>query len=241
MPRADTNPWIASVRPKFLYKNDGFCSISNIHPLIKKKLLHMQNSVFFKNNPRVPFFNVFMIFIYLHLLSLNHYCHSAEDLLLKIVQNLSHELNASNKHKWDLILVNQLLREVREAKKRGRKERRHKEAQAVLAAAAAAAAASSRNSSLRKDSNDEIISATQEKKLYHFDILVAVGVKVQKRARKSSGRNGKFDTILKEKDTCGICYFNFGACLKADNQQCGAEDLKSLKQIRVRLYYTLNQ
>ncbi|RWW17980.1 hypothetical protein GW17_00018058 [Ensete ventricosum] len=143
MPRADTNPWIASVRPKFLYKNDGFCSISNIHPLIKKKLLHMQNSVFFKNNPRVPFFN-----------------------------------GVSWCHQYFII---------------------------------------------------------SQKKLYHFDILVAVGVKVQKRARKSSGRNGKFDTILKEKDTCGICYFNFGACLKADNQQCGAEDLKSLKQIRVEL------
>ncbi|WOL06578.1 hypothetical protein Cni_G15312 [Canna indica] len=87
--------------------------------------------------------------------------HCYENLLSKIVQNLPHELSISNKHKWDCILVNQFLREVREAKKRGRKERRHKEAQAVLAAVAAAAV-SSRNSSLRKDSNNEIILATQE-------------------------------------------------------------------------------
>lgn len=54
--------------------------------------------------------------------------------------------------------MNQFLRDVREAKKRGRKEKRHKEAQAVLAAAAAAAAAaiasSSRNSTVRKDAED---------------------------------------------------------------------------------------
>ncbi|XP_009417636.2 uncharacterized protein LOC103998002 isoform X2 [Musa acuminata AAA Group] len=456
---------------KFDLENDGFCSISNIHPLIKKKLLHMQNSVFFKNNPRVPFFNdsanilcpsctqqrlscsctganhsldmtnldqlskakrmgilglspedeVEGEIIYLQARLLDNDVvvkHSYEDLLLKIVQNLSHELNASNKHKWDLILVNQFLREVREAKKRGRKERRHKEAQAVLAAAAAAAAASSRNSSLRKDSNDEIISATQESSIKvnaatgragfstasvprarealrssvaklssdkHSlafqmpDLLkdnalsceicmrtetilnrifvcssckVAVHLDCYRRLRNPiaswkcelcedlslpstspksqtdgkdrsaaiaqcglcGGATGAFrksadgqwvhalcaewllepkfrrgqenlvegmDTILKEKDTCGVCYFNFGACLKcsyghcqytfhpscaraagfymnakatgaslqhkaycgkhsieqreADNQQCGAEDLKSLKQIRVEL------
>lgn len=78
------------------------------------------------------------------------------------MQNLPQELDAVNRQKWNLILVNQFLREVREAKKRGRKERRHKEAQAVLAAAAAAVAASSRNSSLRKDANEEMISTSQE-------------------------------------------------------------------------------
>lgn len=57
--------------------------------------------------------------------------------------------------KWDAVLVNQYLCELREAKKQGRKERRHKEAQAVLAAATAAAAASSRISSFRKDACDE--------------------------------------------------------------------------------------
>lgn len=88
--------------------------------------------------------------------------HRCDDLIFKVVQNLPQELDDVNRRKWDLILVNQFLREVREAKKRGRKERRHKEAQAVLAAAAAAVATSSRNSSLRKDASDEIISAQQE-------------------------------------------------------------------------------
>jgi len=58
--------------------------------------------------------------------------------------------------------VNQFLRDVREAKKRGRKEKRHKEAQAVLAAAAAAVASSSRNSSMRKDAKEDAAPANQE-------------------------------------------------------------------------------
>ncbi|KAG1366994.1 hypothetical protein COCNU_13G007840 [Cocos nucifera] len=87
---------------------------------------------------------------------------TCDNLICEVVQNLPQQLDAVNRRKWDLILVNHFLREVREAKKRGRKERRHKEAQAVLAAAAAAAAASSRNSSVRKDASDEIISNDQE-------------------------------------------------------------------------------
>ncbi|KAM0926887.1 hypothetical protein ACQ4PT_003056 [Festuca glaucescens] len=74
--------------------------------------------------------------------------HRYEDLIVKVVQNLSRELNVFSKRKWDFILVNHFLRDVREAKKRGRKEKRHKEAQAVLAEAAAAVAASSRNSTI---------------------------------------------------------------------------------------------
>ncbi|KAJ6798366.1 Uncharacterized protein M6B38_211595 [Iris pallida] len=81
--------------------------------------------------------------------------HSCEDLIGKVVQKLPQELAALKKRQWDLVVVNQYLREVREAKKWGRKERKHREAQAVLAAAAAAAAASSRNPLLRKDANDE--------------------------------------------------------------------------------------
>jgi hypothetical protein len=83
-------------------------------------------------------------------------------LLAKVVHNLSRELDAFSKRKWDLIFVNQFLRDVREAKKRGRKEKRHKEAQAVLAAAAAAAASSSRNSALRKDVKEDMVPANQE-------------------------------------------------------------------------------
>lgn len=76
-------------------------------------------------------------------------------MIAKVVQNLSRELDAFSKRKWDLIFVNQLLRDVREAKKRGRKAKRHKEAQAVLAAAAAAIASSSRNSTVRKDAKED--------------------------------------------------------------------------------------
>lgn len=86
----------------------------------------------------------------------------AEDLIAKVVQNLSRELDAFSRRKWDFIFVNQFLRDVREAKKRGRKEKRHKEAQAILAAAAAAVAASSRNSTVRKDANDDVVPAKQE-------------------------------------------------------------------------------
>ncbi|KAM0880887.1 hypothetical protein ACQ4PT_033289 [Festuca glaucescens] len=88
--------------------------------------------------------------------------HRYEYLIVKVVQNLSRELNVFSKRKWDFILVNHFLRDVREAKKRGRKEKRHKEAQAVLAAAAAAVAASSRNSTVRKDANDDVVPAIQE-------------------------------------------------------------------------------
>uniref|UniRef100_A0A0D9VLI5 PHD-type domain-containing protein n=1 Tax=Leersia perrieri TaxID=77586 RepID=A0A0D9VLI5_9ORYZ len=85
-----------------------------------------------------------------------------EDLIGKVVQNLSRELDAFSKRKWDFIFVNQFLRDVREAKKRGRKEKRNKEAQAILAAAAAAVAASSRNSTVRKDATDDTVSANQQ-------------------------------------------------------------------------------
>uniref|UniRef100_A0ACD5ZEC8 Uncharacterized protein n=1 Tax=Avena sativa TaxID=4498 RepID=A0ACD5ZEC8_AVESA len=88
--------------------------------------------------------------------------HRYEDLIVKVVQNLSRELDVFSKRKWDFILVNHFLRDVREAKKRGRKEKRHKEAQAVLAAAAAAVAASSRNTTVRKDANDDVVPAIQE-------------------------------------------------------------------------------
>ncbi|KAK9270103.1 hypothetical protein L1049_025677 [Liquidambar formosana] len=84
----------------------------------------------------------------------------SDDLICKVVKSLPREIDAVHKQRWDAVLVNQYLCELREAKKLGRKERRHKEAQAVLAAATAAAAASSRISSFRKDALDE--SAHQE-------------------------------------------------------------------------------
>ncbi|MQL76261.1 hypothetical protein Taro_008647, partial [Colocasia esculenta] len=80
--------------------------------------------------------------------------HSCENLMMKVVRHLPEELDSLKKKRWDLVVVNQFLRHVKEAKKRGRKEKRHKEYQAVLAAAAAAVETSSRISSLRKETND---------------------------------------------------------------------------------------
>lgn len=80
---------------------------------------------------------------------------AADVLMCNVAKSLPKEIDAARNQKWDAVLVSQYLCEVREAKKQGRKERQHKEAQAVLAAATAAAAASSRISSFRKDVLDE--------------------------------------------------------------------------------------
>lgn len=79
----------------------------------------------------------------------------ADNLIYSIAKSLPQEIDAAHQQRWNAVLVNQYLCDLREAKKQGRKERKHKEAQAVLAAATAAAAASSRVSSFRKDSLDE--------------------------------------------------------------------------------------
>lgn len=79
----------------------------------------------------------------------------SDNLIVKVVNSLRQETDASRQGEWDAVLVSQYLYELREAKKQGRKEKRHKEAQTVLAAATAAAAASSRISSLRKDNIEE--------------------------------------------------------------------------------------
>ncbi|KAL9245520.1 hypothetical protein vseg_019164 [Gypsophila vaccaria] len=81
--------------------------------------------------------------------------YSADQLVCKVVRSLPYEMDAVREQRWDSVLVNQFIYELKEARKQGRKERRHKEAQAVLAAATAAVAASSRVSSLRKDTVDE--------------------------------------------------------------------------------------
>lgn len=87
----------------------------------------------------------------------------ADQLVCKIVRNLPHQMDAVRKQRWDDVLVNQYVHELKEARKLGRKEKRYKEAQAVLAAATAAAAASSRTSSLRKDTIDECLQENQLK------------------------------------------------------------------------------
>jgi len=86
----------------------------------------------------------------------------AEDLILKVVQNISYELDSVHKRKWDHIIVNQFLRDLREAKKRGNSERRHKEALAILAATAPSVAPISRNATVRKDAENKVTSARQE-------------------------------------------------------------------------------
>lgn len=77
-----------------------------------------------------------------------------EKLVYRVAKTLSEEIESAREQRWDAVLANRYLYEVKEAKKQGRKERKHKEAQAVLAAATAAAAASSRNSS-RQDALED--------------------------------------------------------------------------------------
>ncbi|KAK1361629.1 Histone-lysine n-methyltransferase atx1 [Heracleum sosnowskyi] len=79
----------------------------------------------------------------------------SDDLIVKVLTNLPKEIDAIGKQKWDAVTANKYLCELKELKRQGRKERRHKEAQVVLAAATAAAAASSRISSFRKDTQEE--------------------------------------------------------------------------------------
>lgn len=89
------------------------------------------------------------------------------------MKSVPQEIDAVGKQKWDAVLVNQYLSVVREAKKQGRKERRHKEAQAVLAAATAAAAASSRVSSFRKDTLDESAQMEVLDSLFSDDNIIS--------------------------------------------------------------------
>ncbi|XP_066332548.1 uncharacterized protein [Miscanthus floridulus] len=136
--------------------------------------------------------------------------HRYEKLIAKVVQNLSRELDAFSKRKWDLIFVNQFLRDVREAKKRGRKEKRHKEAQAVLAAAAAAIASSSRNSTMRKDAKEDAPESSPK--------LVAGSSRVGQRtsslpwindsSKSSDNKFGSFHMPISSKENglhCDVC------------------------------------
>ncbi|THF98695.1 hypothetical protein TEA_026784 [Camellia sinensis var. sinensis] len=146
--------------------------------------------------------------------------HLSDDLICKVVKSLPEEIDTIGKRKWDAVLVNQYLSELREAKKQGRKERRHKEAQAVLAAATAAAAASLRISSFRKDTLDE--SAHPENLLKMNTSTGRVGLYSQQMPRAketlsklalprgSSGMNSDFvqsisDFCKEHPRTCDIC------------------------------------
>ncbi|KAL9270097.1 PHD finger protein rhinoceros-like protein [Drosera capensis] len=74
--------------------------------------------------------------------------HICDGLICKIVKNLSEEIDVVRNQRWDNVHLNQSIYELREAKKRGRKERRH-EAEIVIPPAAATVASSSKLSSLR--------------------------------------------------------------------------------------------
>ncbi|KAG2254956.1 hypothetical protein Bca52824_085092 [Brassica carinata] len=79
----------------------------------------------------------------------------SDDLAYEVTKMLPLEIDEEHGRRWDDVLVNKYFHDVREARKQSRKEKRHKDAQAVLAAATAAAATSSRNTSLRKDMAEE--------------------------------------------------------------------------------------
>uniref|UniRef100_A0A1J3GMS1 Protein Jade-3 n=1 Tax=Noccaea caerulescens TaxID=107243 RepID=A0A1J3GMS1_NOCCA len=79
----------------------------------------------------------------------------SDNLVHEVAKKLPLEIDEQHGRRWDDVLVKKYFVDVREARKQGRKEQRHKQAQVVLAAATAAAATSSRNTSVRKDMTEE--------------------------------------------------------------------------------------
>ncbi|ERM97617.1 hypothetical protein AMTR_s00173p00060580 [Amborella trichopoda] len=139
---------------------------------------------------------------------------SCDDLIFRVVTNLPHEQDALRRQRWDAVVVNQYLCEVREAKKQGRKEKRFREAQAVLAAATAAAAASSRVSSSRKDSYDEV-SAVHGHSVSPF------------RGSALSGRPGSYSQLIPVKETLSRLVVTKASCEKqSDVCQLASDSLK---------------
>ncbi|XP_073043664.1 uncharacterized protein [Primulina eburnea] len=129
-----------------------------------------------------------------------------DDVMMKVVRSLPQELDVVGNKKWDAVLVCRYNHELRETKKQGRKERRHREAQAILAAATAAAAASSRISSFRKDTLDE--SADQEEllKMNAFDLRPGVYSQLNPRVKETLSVSAVART---SSDTCDT--FNFAS------------------------------
>ncbi|KAL9173307.1 hypothetical protein ABFS82_03G105000 [Erythranthe guttata] len=134
----------------------------------------------------------------------------SDDLISKVVRSLPHEIDAAGKQKWDAVLVSQYNHDLREAKKQGRKERRHKEAQAILAAATAAAAASSRISTIRKDTLEESQQPEDLLKVDVSDVKPGLNPRVKETisrsvvARSSSVRSAT-DVAKGQPRTCDIC------------------------------------
>ncbi|GMI64851.1 hypothetical protein like AT1G77800 [Hibiscus trionum] len=112
--------------------------------------------------------------------------HVTDNLVSRVAKSLPQEVETARTKIWDTVRVNQYLYELREAKKQGRKERRHKEAQAVLAAATAAVAASSRISSTRKDGLED---SSHQENILKPNASVRSGVNSQKRAKDAVSRN----------------------------------------------------
>ncbi|KAE8679801.1 PHD finger family protein, putative isoform 2 [Hibiscus syriacus] len=113
--------------------------------------------------------------------------HATDNLVSRVAKSLPQEVETARTKIWDIVLVNQYLYELREAKKQGRKERRHKEAQAVLAADTAAVAASSRISSSRKDGLED--SSHQENVLKPNASVGRSGINSQTSAKDALSRN----------------------------------------------------
>ncbi|XP_062101492.1 uncharacterized protein LOC133807282 isoform X2 [Humulus lupulus] len=111
-----------------------------------------------------------------------------DNLKFNVAKSLPRDVDLASMNRWDDVLVTQYLYELREAKKQGRKERRHKEAQAVLAAATAAAAASSRSSSFRKDAFEETTHQENMMKLNTTSVRFGGGSQLIPRAKETLQR-----------------------------------------------------
>ncbi|KAG8094220.1 hypothetical protein GUJ93_ZPchr0012g20125 [Zizania palustris] len=159
-----------------------------IHPFIKKKLRNLWNHIFKQNKHGIyyhvedstcpphdrslggilehsPHDEIEGEILYFQSRLLNNVGDAKqryEYLIPKVVQSLSQDLDSFNRRKWDHIIANQFLRDLREAKKRGNADRRHKEAQAIMAAAAPCILHISRNTSVRKQAEHDVLPAKQE-------------------------------------------------------------------------------
>lgn len=137
----------------------------------------------------------------------------SDKLISKVVRSLTLEVDAARKRKWDDVLVSQYIHDLREAKKQGRKERRHKEAQAVLAAATAAAASSSRVSSIRKDNLEESSPRGRNKESISRPTVVRFSFETNTDSVRSASNDQpktcdvcrRSDTVLNPILVCSIC------------------------------------
>ncbi|XP_039000473.1 LOW QUALITY PROTEIN: uncharacterized protein LOC120126323 [Hibiscus syriacus] len=123
--------------------------------------------------------------------------HVTDNLVSRVAKSLPREVETARTKIWDIVLVNQYLYELREAKKQGRKERRYQEAQAVLAAANAAVAASSRISSSRKDGLED--SSHQENVLKPNGSFRRSGINSQTREKDTIFSRNAVPRISSEK------------------------------------------